>query len=242
MPRPSAGSAETPASKPIAAHSSWSFLTNYALTLVYVALHPESTVRTIAHDVGITERATLAILRDLDDEGIVDRVRNGRRNTYSLNFQRLAHLRRGGTTTSLTPRLFVDVVIKTLFDMATREGMVVEHGPPRVVAEAESEARAGAWGFFTNHLLILLTIARDGSQTVRELAVASGVTERAAVAILNQLEAATVIERHRSGRRNSYTIDFEAFRTFEGWQFESWRIPEELIDVATFGLKRLSAK
>lgn len=220
----------------------WSFLTNYAVVLVYVALHPESTVRQIALDVGITERATLAILRDLDDEGIVDRLRTGRRNTYSLNFGRLAKLRRGGTTSPLTPRLFVDVVIKTLFEIATREGMIVQHGPPHVVSDADSEARTGSWGFFTNHLLILLAIARDGTQTVRDLALAAGVTERAAVGILNQLADASVIERHREGRRNSYTIDFEAFRTFEGWQFESWRIPAELIDVATGGIKLIASK
>ena len=58
-------------------HPSWSFLTNYAIVLVYVALHPNSTVRTIATDVGVTERASLSILRDLDLEGIVRRTRRG---------------------------------------------------------------------------------------------------------------------------------------------------------------------
>lgn len=233
-------------SRPIASktplHPTWSFLTNYAVVLVYVALHPDSTVRAIAQNVGITERATLAILRDLDDEGIVDRLRSGRRNTYSLNFNRLSKLRRGGTGSPLTPRLFVDVVVKTLFEIATRRGMVVQHGPPRTVPEHQSQARAGSWGFFTNHLLILLAIARDGTQTVRDLATASGVTERAAVAILNQLDAAGVIARQREGRRNSYTIDFEAFRNFEGWLFDTWRIPEELIDVATNGIKMLASR
>ena len=79
---------------------SWSFLTNYAIVLVYVALHPDSTVRTIAADVGVTERAALSILRDLDIEGIVRRTRNGRRNTYSVDFSRLASMRRGGRETT----------------------------------------------------------------------------------------------------------------------------------------------
>src|SRR5581483_6153078 len=93
-----------------AAAPSWNFLTNYALILVYVALHPDSTVRTIANDIGITERAALAILRDLDDEGIVDRSREGRRNTYSVNFGRLSAVRRGGSASPRTPRPFVDGV------------------------------------------------------------------------------------------------------------------------------------
>ena len=220
----------------------WSYLTNHAVLLVYVALHPDSTVRTIAQDLGITERATLAIMRDLDVEGIVDRHRTGRRNAYSVNFGRLAMLRRGGTASPLTPRLFVDVVIKTLFEIASQAGMVVPHEPPQAVPDGESQARVGSWGFFTNHLLILLAIARDGTQTVRELAAAAMVTERAAVAILNQMEAEGIIERKRGGRRNSYTIDYDGFLMFRGWQFERWRIPAELIDVATTGIRMLSSR
>src|SRR4029079_5800608 len=105
-----------PAAAPV--HPTWSFLTNYAVVLVYVALHPDSTVRTISTDVGITERAALSILRDLDDEGIVERHRSGRRNNYAINFERLAFLRRPNTSGPLTPRPFVNVVIKMLFDIA----------------------------------------------------------------------------------------------------------------------------
>ncbi|MBI5289491.1 MAG: winged helix-turn-helix transcriptional regulator [Chloroflexi bacterium] len=217
-------------------------MTNHAVLLVYVALHPDSTVRTIALDVGITERATLAIMRDLDLEGIVDRRRTGRRNEYSVNFGRLSMLRRGGTSSPLTPRLFVDVVIKTLFEIASRAGMVVQHAPPTVVEDSESQARVGSWGFFTNHMLILLAIARDGSQTVRELSGAAMVTERAAVAILNQMEAEGIIQRRREGRRNSYTIDYDGFLMFRGWQFETWRIPPELVDVAITGIRMLASR
>ena len=60
--------------------TSWSFLTNHALVLIYVIMHPDSTVREIAVGIGVTERATLAILRELEDEGIVERHRDGRRN------------------------------------------------------------------------------------------------------------------------------------------------------------------
>lgn len=225
-------------------HPSWSFLTNYAIVLVYVALHPDSTVRTIAVDVGVTERASLSILRDLDLEGIVRRARNGRRNTYSVDFSRLASMRRGGreTTNPLTPRLFVDVIIKTLFEIAHEREAAAPHEPPRVTSNEDSEAREGTWGFFTNHLLILLAAARDGTQTVRELAMTAEITERAAVSILNQLRAESIIDAVREGRRNSYTIDFDAFREFRGWTFDTWEIPPQLVSVATNGIRMLAQK
>jgi DNA-binding IscR family transcriptional regulator len=231
--------------QPDGAHQpSWSFLTNYAIVLVYVALHPDSTVRTIASDVGITERAALSILRDLYDEGIVQRTRNGRRNTYAVDFSRLASMRRGGrdSTNPLTPRIFVDVVIKMLFDIAHQRDESAPHSPPHAAADQESESRAGSWGFFTNHLLILLAVAGDGSQTVRELAVKAEITERAAVAILNQLRAENIVEASREGRRNSYTIDFDAFRNFRGWSFETWSMPPQLVAVAADGILMLARK
>ena len=77
---------------------------------------------------------------------------------------------------------------------------------------------------------------------MRDLAAAAMVTERAAVAILNQMEAEGIIERKRGGRRNSYTIDYDGFLMFRGWQFERWRIPAELIDVATTGIRMLSSR
>jgi DNA-binding MarR family transcriptional regulator len=224
------------------ARPTWNFLTNYAIALVYVALHPDSTVRTISADIGITERAALSILRDLDDEGIVERHRSGRRNTYAINFSRLGGLRRANTAGPLTPRPFVDAILQMLFDVAKDSLEAPAHRPPRIVGDEESEPRVGAWGFFTNNLLILLAVARDDSQTVRELAQAAEVTERAAVAILNQLEADGIIERRRAGRRNSYTIDFDAFLGFRGWRFESWEIPPQLIKAAAVGIRSMSGK
>ncbi len=223
---------------------SWSFLTNHAIVLVYVALHPNSTVRTIAAEAGITERAALSILRDLDHEGIVRRARNGRRTTYSIDFSRLSSMRRGGreSTNPLTPRLFVDVVIKTLFDIAHQRESSAPHMPPGTMKDDESEARAGSWGFFTNHLLILLAVANDGSRTVRELATKAEITERAAVAILNQLRAEGVIDTVREGRRNTHTIDFDAFRSFSGWSFATWAIPQQLVAVAANGISILTRR
>lgn len=67
----------------------WGFLTNHALVLIHVANHPRSTLREIADAVGITERAALSILRALEEDKIVTRQREGRRNRYWVDFPAL---------------------------------------------------------------------------------------------------------------------------------------------------------
>jgi DNA-binding MarR family transcriptional regulator len=221
----------------------WGFLTNHAIVLVYVVLHSESTVRQISSDVGITERATLAILRDLDADGIIERHKDGRRNTYSVNFEHLSGVRRGGTDSPLTPRLFVDVIIKMLYEMVHREeGAPKAHGAPRILRDEDLTPRVGTWGFFTNHMLLLLAMARDSGNTVRDLAVTVGITERAIVGIANQMEDEGIISRMREGRRNTYTIDFDAFRTFRGWSFGTWEIPPQLVGVAAKSVSSLASR
>jgi len=74
----------------------WGFLTNHALVLIHVIDHPRSTLRDIASAVGITERAALSILRALEEDGIISRQREGRRNRYWVNFEALLHHHRQG--------------------------------------------------------------------------------------------------------------------------------------------------
>ena len=64
----------------------WGFLTNHALVLLHVAEHPRSTLREIAAAVGITERAALSILRLMEEDAIVTRKKEGRRNKYWVDF------------------------------------------------------------------------------------------------------------------------------------------------------------
>lgn len=64
--------------------SGWTFLSNHAHVLVCLCRDPRARVRDVATHVGITERAVLLILADLEREGIVQRVREGRRNRYEL--------------------------------------------------------------------------------------------------------------------------------------------------------------
>jgi hypothetical protein len=207
--------------------------------MIFVIRHRDSTVREISSGVCITDRATLAILRQLSEDGIIERNRDGRRNTYAVNFDKLAAYRRQGTV-ALTPRSFVDALIQTLLNIAEYHGMLSANGTSGGDIDSGSlDPQIGSWGFFTNHALLLLSIAMDNQSTVREMAASVGITERAVVAILNQLENADVIRRDRQGRRNTYVIDLEALRRFPRWSPGDWEFPPQLIDVAVTGLRAL---
>ncbi len=74
----------------------WRFLTNHALVLIHVANHPRSTLREIAQAVGITERAALSILRAMEEDDIISRKKEGRRNKYWVDFNALLEYPLGG--------------------------------------------------------------------------------------------------------------------------------------------------
>ncbi|MEU7570170.1 MULTISPECIES: helix-turn-helix transcriptional regulator [unclassified Micromonospora] len=63
------------------------------------------------------------------------------------------------------------------------------------------------WTFLTNHGHVLLAIARNPTARLRDVADEVGVTERAAQAIVADLEAGGYLHRTRVGRRNEYTIN-----------------------------------
>lgn len=71
--------------RPPAAGRRWTFLTNHARVLITVARNPSIRVRDISQMIGITERATQAILTDLEEAGFLDKERVGRRNQYSVH-------------------------------------------------------------------------------------------------------------------------------------------------------------
>ncbi len=66
------------------ASSRWTFFTNHFLVLAAVAGNADLRVRDIATLVGITERATQAILSDLANGDYLERIRIGRRNRYKV--------------------------------------------------------------------------------------------------------------------------------------------------------------
>ena len=62
----------------------WTFLTNHGHVLLAVAADPDTRVEEVAARVGISSRAVLAILRDLEDAGYLTRTRRGRRTHYEV--------------------------------------------------------------------------------------------------------------------------------------------------------------
>lgn len=69
----------------------WTFFSNYAHVLVCLADNPHARLRDVAEKVGITERTTSRLISELEEAGVVERVKEGRRNHYVIN--REAHLR-----------------------------------------------------------------------------------------------------------------------------------------------------
>ena len=63
----------------------WGFITNHGLVLAVIARHPRSTAREIGDAVGITERAAHKLIKDLDDEGYIDKAKVGRQNRYRVH-------------------------------------------------------------------------------------------------------------------------------------------------------------
>ncbi len=64
--------------------SHWTFLTNHAHVLLALAANPDLTLREVAEQVGITERAAHRIVGELEHEGALTRSREGRRNHYEI--------------------------------------------------------------------------------------------------------------------------------------------------------------
>jgi predicted ArsR family transcriptional regulator len=69
-----------------------------------------------------------------------------------------------------------------------------------------SKANSAPWHFLTNHAHVLICLARNAEQPLREVAVSVGITERAVQRIVTDLEEAGYLERKRVGRQNCYII------------------------------------
>ena len=62
------------------------------------------------------------------------------------------------------------------------------------------------WTFLSNHGHVLVALSRDPQARIRDLAASVGITERAAQAIVNDLEADGYVTKVRVGRRNEYHL------------------------------------
>ncbi|MEI6536120.1 MAG: winged helix-turn-helix domain-containing protein [Verrucomicrobiaceae bacterium] len=69
----------------VPAPASWTFLTNHAHVLISLFENPEMRLRDVAVAVGITERAVQKIIAELEDGGLLERERQGRRNVYRIH-------------------------------------------------------------------------------------------------------------------------------------------------------------
>jgi len=64
-----------------------------------------------------------------------------------------------------------------------------------------------SWTFLSNHGHVLICLALNPDDTMREIALKVGITERAVQRIVTDLEEAGVVTRERCGRRNRYRLD-----------------------------------
>jgi DNA-binding MarR family transcriptional regulator len=62
----------------------FSFLTNHAHALLAISNDPQIRMREVAEVLGLTERAAQRIVGDLVKAGYVTKVREGRRNVYTV--------------------------------------------------------------------------------------------------------------------------------------------------------------
>jgi DNA-binding MarR family transcriptional regulator len=67
------------------ATSSWTFLSNHGHALIQISRNPDLKVTELASLIGITERSTLSIISDLEEDGYISVERIGRRNRYKVN-------------------------------------------------------------------------------------------------------------------------------------------------------------
>jgi DNA-binding MarR family transcriptional regulator len=92
----------------------------------------------------------------------------------------------------------------------------VKRTPQNRILELESERRGDRraaelsatrpWTFITHHALVLLAVAQNPDLRVTEIAEATGITERYAYRVLNDLESGGYVTRGRQGRRNLYRV------------------------------------
>jgi DNA-binding transcriptional ArsR family regulator len=62
----------------------WSFLTNHARAMLFIANQADARLRDLAAALDVTERTAFGIVADLTEAGYVVKERDGRRNRYLI--------------------------------------------------------------------------------------------------------------------------------------------------------------
>jgi predicted transcriptional regulator len=68
--------------------SNWTLFSNHGHVLICLSRDSHARLRDVAADVGITERAVQKIVRDLQQAGMIDVTKNGRRNSYQIHLKK----------------------------------------------------------------------------------------------------------------------------------------------------------
>jgi DNA-binding transcriptional regulator GbsR (MarR family) len=63
----------------------WTLISSHGIVLFYIAGNPQSTMREIGEAAGISERRVAGLIKDLDEAGLIQVTRAGRRNRYKVN-------------------------------------------------------------------------------------------------------------------------------------------------------------
>jgi len=63
----------------------WKFVTNHTLVLCQIVQRPRITMHEISLALGITEKTTHKIITDLETDGYVTKIKEGRRLRYRVN-------------------------------------------------------------------------------------------------------------------------------------------------------------
>lgn len=86
----------------------WSFLTNHAKAMLYLATDADSRLRDIAVALDVTERTAHSIISDLTDAGFVAKEKDGRRNVYHIQTHLPLHDSNGERAVGELLNLFAD--------------------------------------------------------------------------------------------------------------------------------------
>jgi len=65
--------------------AAWTFVTNHAVVLFFLAKHPLITGRKLSELTGVTERSVRNIISDLESAGYIKRSKEGRQVRYKTN-------------------------------------------------------------------------------------------------------------------------------------------------------------
>lgn len=63
----------------------WTFLSNHGRVLAHITRHPLKTTQSIAHEVSLSIRGVQIVLDELQEEGYIERHKEGRCNHYTVH-------------------------------------------------------------------------------------------------------------------------------------------------------------